>query len=135
MPNTYTYDAALVTLVVDGRFITGFAEGSMVEAEKDEDNFEAKVSAQGDVGVAKRNNSLGTITVTLMQGSPDVLYLNSLANSGKEFATWAQSNGENAEKVGGTRAMVKKPADIAFSDEIEDREFEIQVFDYTVGGQ
>ncbi|WP_214797680.1 DUF3277 domain-containing protein [Exiguobacterium sp. s5] len=134
MANTYTYDAALVTLVVNGRFITGFAEGSMVEAEKDEDNFETKVSAQGDVGIAKRNNTLGTITVILMQGSPDVLYLNALANSGQMVPVWAQSNGENAEKVGGTQAMVKKPADVEFSDEISEREFEFQVFDYTVQG-
>lgn len=132
MGNTYTYDAALSTVTVDSRFLTGFAEGSFVEFSKDEDNFSAKVSAQGDVGIAKRNNTLGTVTVTLAQTSPDVTFLNNLANTGKIVPVWVQTGGDAKEKAGGTKAMVKKPADGTLSDEIEDREFEIQVFDYTV---
>jgi hypothetical protein len=131
MSNTYTYDAMQSTVVVDGRFITGFQEGSFVEWSKDEDNFSAKVSAQGDVGVAKRNNTLGTITLTLAQTSPDVAYLKKLANTGQMFPIWAQTGGDTLEKIGGTKAMVKKSPDGTLSDEIEDRQFEIQVFDYT----
>lgn len=130
MTNTYTYDASETTVTVDGRFLTGFAEGTFVEFSKDEDNFKVKVSAQGDVGVAKNNNKLGTIKVTLAQTSPDVSFLNKLANTGKMVPVWVQSSGDNKEKVGGTKAMVKKPADGKMSDEIEDREFEFQVMDY-----
>lgn len=132
MGQTYTYDAKTSTVTADSRFLTGFAEGSFVEWEKDEDNFDVKVSAQGDVGIANRNNSLGTITVTLMQTSPDVAYLNKLANTGKIFPIWVQAGGDTKEKVGGTQARVLKPADGTLSDEIEDREFEIKVFDFTV---
>jgi hypothetical protein len=124
-----TYNAKDVTVTVDGRYLTGYAEGSMVEAEKDEDNFSAKVSAQGDVAVAITNNDLGTVTITLDQTSPDVAYLNALANSKKVIPIWVQNG---SEKVGGTEAMVKKPANVTFGDETEDREFEVQVFDYTV---
>jgi hypothetical protein len=124
-----TYDAKAVTVTLDGRYLTGFAEGSMVECEKDEDNFSTKVSAQGDVGIAITNNTLGTITITLAQTSPEVAYLNMLANTRRIVPIWVQNG---TEKAGGTRAMVKKPANVNLSDEIEDREFEVQVFDYSV---
>lgn len=127
-----TYDARDVSVSVDTTFVTGFAEGTFVSCEKDEDNFEAKVSAQGDVAVAKRNNTLATITITLNQTSPSIPLLNKLANSSKMVPIWVISNNAVKEKVGGTQAMVKKPADIEFSDEVSDREYEIQVFDYTV---
>jgi hypothetical protein len=126
--SVYTYDAKAATVVADSRFLTGFAEGSMVEWEKDEDNVSVMVDAQGTVGVAKRNNTLGTITITLAQTSPDVPYLKKLANTGKVFPIWVQSGNE---KVGGTQAMVKKTPDGELGDEISEREFEIQVFDYT----
>jgi UTP-glucose-1-phosphate uridylyltransferase len=132
MAEVRTYDASNVTVTVKGQFITGFAEGSFVECEKDETNFDVKVSAQGDVSVAKRNNTLGTITITLSQTSPSVNFLDSLANSGEIFPVSVISNNEVKEKVYGTKAMVEKPANKTFSDEVEDREFTIKVFDYTV---
>lgn len=125
-----TYNAKQSTVIVGGRYITGFAEGSMVEWEKNEDNFESKVSAQGDVGIAIRNDTRGTVTITLAQTSPDVAYLKGLANTNAMFPIWIQAGGDTEEKVGGTQAMVKKTPDGALSDEIEDRQFEIEVFDY-----
>ena len=132
MPNSYTYDASEVTISIDGRFMVDHGEGDFVSWEKDEDNFDAKVSANGTVGIAKRNNNLGTITYKPMQGSPEVNYLNKLANTGKQFSIWVNSGGDNPEIVGGTQAMVLKPADGSLEDEASDREFEIKVFDYTV---
>lgn len=122
----YSYDAKETTVVVDGRYITAFDEGTMVEWSKDEENFAAKIDAQGAVGVAKRNNTLGTLTINLMQTSPDLAFLKKLANTNKEFAVWVQNK---SEKVGATRAMVKKTPDGSFGDELEARSIEIQLFD------
>jgi hypothetical protein len=132
MPEVRTYDPMNVTVTVKNQFITGFAEGSFVECEKDEANFDTKVSAQGEVSVSKRNNPLGTVTLTLSQTSPSVSFLDSLAKSGEIFPISVISNNEPKEKVYGTQAMVEKPANKTFSDEVEDREFTIKVFDYTV---
>ncbi len=123
-----TYDASLVTVIVEGRFLTGFDEGEMVSWEKDEENFSTKIDAQGNTATAVVNNTLGTITIPLNQTSPDLKFMKNLANTKKEFPIWVQSP---TEKIGGTRAMVKKTPDGSFSDETEAREFEIQVFDYT----
>lgn len=123
-----TVDSRDTSIVMDGQFITGFAEGSYVEWEKDEDNFSAKVDAFGDVGVAITNNTLGTITITLSQTSPSLALVKRLANSRKRFPIWVTTPDE---KVGGTEAMIKQTPSGGLSDEIEDREIEIQVFDYT----
>ncbi|MEH2977199.1 MULTISPECIES: phage structural protein [Bacillus] len=125
----YVYDANEVNTNIDGKIVTGYSEGTMVSCAKDEEKFSTKVSAKGDVSVATKNNPLGTITLTLSMGSPFVPYLNGLANTAKTFPIWVTGG---QEKIGGTEAMVKKPADAEFGDEIGDREFEIQVFDYTV---
>ncbi|ASC83618.1 phage structural protein [Bacillus subtilis] len=125
----YVYDANEVNTNIDGKIVTGYSEGTMVSCAKDEEKFSTKVSAKGDVSVATKNNPLGTITLTLSMGSPFVPYLNKMANTAQTFPIWVTGG---QEKIGGTEAMVKKPADAEFSDEIGDREFEIQVFDYTV---
>ncbi|MEK4692437.1 DUF3277 domain-containing protein [Bacillus sp. FSL W8-1202] len=125
----YVYDANEVNTNIDGKIVTGYSEGTMVSCAKDEEKFSTKVSAKGDVSVATKNNPLGTITLTLSMGSPFVPYLNKMANTAQRFPIWVTGG---QEKIGGTEAMVKKPADAEFSDEIGDREFKIQVFDYTV---
>jgi hypothetical protein len=130
--NTYTYDASLVSVTIDGRYMVDHGEGDFVSWEKDEDNIDVKVSANGTTGITKRNNKLGTITYKPMQGSPEVSFLNKLANTFEQFPIWVNSGGDNPEIVGGTQAMVLKPADGSLEDEASDREFEIKVFDYTV---
>lgn len=112
-------------------YVTGLGE-DMVSAEKDEDNVSAVVGAQGDVVVNKINNSLGTITLTVQGTSPQKKSLLELANSGSMFEIWV-NNKSIGENVGGTKAMIKKTPALEQGTELADREFEIQVFDYTVG--
>lgn len=126
-----SYDAKNVTVTVDGTYITGFAEGSFVEAEKSENTFESSVGAQGDVGISEINNPLGAITLTVQQTSPSLAYLNRLAASKRIVPVWVISSNEVKEKIGGTQARVVKPAGSTFSNNIESRAFEIQVFDFT----
>lgn len=124
------YDVAKVNLIVGGVIITGFAEKSMIKAKKDEDNSSFKYSPKGDSAVAVSYHAGGEIEVTLMQTSPHVAYLNSLATKGTMVPTWVTSNNEVSEQYGGTKAIVMKPADAEFSGEITDRKFTIKVLDY-----
>lgn len=128
MSQVRSVDARDTSVNLGSRFLTGFAEGSFVEWEKDEDNFNAKVDAFGDVAVAITNNTLGTITITLSQTSPSLPYIKQLANSRAMFPIWVTTPDE---KVGGTQAMVVKSPSGTLSDEVEDREVEIRVFDFT----
>jgi len=124
------YDANLCTFVVDGRFITGFEEGSMISAEKTEDAFSVKVDAQGVPIISETNNPLGTVTATLSQTSPSYAYLMQKAKSKQEFPVWVTYAGEPAEKAGGTRARITKTPAKEFSNEAGGREFAFQIFDY-----
>jgi len=127
------YDAQLVTVVVDGRFITGFADGSFVSSEKDEESFSTKVGAQGDVVVSKTNNPLGTITLTVQQESPSNRFLKQKAKTTTPFPIWvtAPDGQGGTEKSGGTQALIKKAPSKEYEEESGSREYEFQVFDYT----
>ena len=126
-----TYDAKDVSVIVGGVYITGMAEGSFVSFEKDEENRTPNVGAQGDVAVAKVNNPLGTITITLQQTSPQIPYLNQLASKDEFFETRIIYKGNIDEKTGGTKCYIKRPPTGEYADEVSTREVEIAVLDYT----
>lgn len=126
-----TYDPKKTTVNVGGRFLTGFADGTMVSSEKDEDNFSETASALGEPIITESYNPFGTITVTLSQTSPDIPYMEDLAKSRREVPVWVNYSGEPKEKSGGTRCRVKKPSGKEYGDEAGSREYEIKAFDYT----
>ncbi len=128
MAQATTFDAKSVTVTVGGVYLTGFSE-SMVEIEKDEDNYEVKVGAQGDTVRTKINNPLGTITVTLLQTSPQVAYLDKLANTGELVPVSVINVGPPKETVTVSEAFIKKPAARSYGNEAEDREYEFQCMD------
>lgn len=112
---TATYDPNDVAVIVDGTYLTGFSE-DMVEIEKAENNFETKVGAQGDVVRTKVNNPLGTITVTLLPSSPQVAFLDRLANSGNLVPVSVIHSGTPKETTTVTEAYVVKPATRTYFD-------------------
>lgn len=125
-----TYNAKDCVVTVGDVFITGLGE-DMVTGEKDEDNINPVVGAQGDVVVNEVNNDLGTITLTVQGTSPQKAYLLGLAKSKEMVSIWV-NNKSIGEKFGGTKAMIKKTPSLEHGAELADREFEFSVFDYTV---
>ena len=129
MGNITSYDAKDVVITVGGVYITGLGE-DMVTGEKDEDSVSAQVGAQGDTVVNEVNNDLGTVTITVQGTSPQMPYLKKLAKSKTMTDIWVNNKKLN-EKFGGSKAMIKKMPDLSYGSELEDREIEFQVFDYT----
>lgn len=127
-----SYDAKDVSVIVNGTYLTGFAEGTFVSYEKTEDRWNISTGSMGDVARAKVNNPLGTITVTLQQTSPQVSMLNKLAKSGKIVEARVIHKGVNTEKVGGTQCFVLKESNGEYSDEVSSREFTIQILDFDI---
>ena len=127
-----SYDAKDVSVIVNGIYLTGFADGTFVSYEKTEDGWTISTGSMGEVARAKVNNPLGTITVTLQQTSPQVSMLNNLAKSGKLVEARVIHKGTNTEKVGGTQCFVMKPASGEYGSEISNREFTINVLDYSI---
>jgi len=70
MASFKTYNPALVTVSFDGINVTGFMDGTFVEAERDEDTFTKHVGATGDVTRTRNLNTSGKVTITLVAASP-----------------------------------------------------------------
>src|SRR5690625_2008017 len=126
-----TYDPQDVNVIVDGTIITGFAEGTMVTAEKDEDDFTATYGAQGDYSSAESHNTLGTVTITLKHNSPSLSFLRSLRNQRAFFPVYVTDANDDSEvRAGGSDARVLNAPGLERGNETTETEVEIKVFDY-----
>lgn len=65
-----TYNPALVVVSYKGINVTGFMDGTFIEAERDEEAFTKHVGATGDVTRTRNLNESGKVTITLVQTSP-----------------------------------------------------------------
>ena len=127
-----TYDPRQVSVIVNGLFLTGFAESTFVSTEKAEDNYAPHVGAQGEVDRSRNVSPLGTITVTLKQTSPSNAVLNNLAKSKDTFPARVVDNNEPKTVIGGSECWIIKQPDMERSNEISSNEWQIQVADYDV---
>lgn len=123
------YNAKDCVITWGNTYITGLAE-DMVTGSKDEEFFSTNVGAQGDVVVSETNNPLGTVTITLQGTSPQRKQLIADAKAGVVAPLWV-NNKNLGRKFGGTQARIKNFPEDAEGAELEDLEFEFQVFDYT----
>jgi hypothetical protein len=64
-----TYDPKLVSVIVGGKIMSGFADGTYVMVERNEAAYALKVGVDGEGTRAKSNNRSGKITITLMNSS------------------------------------------------------------------
>jgi len=77
-----TYSPAKVVVNLAGVLtLTGFAEGTSIQAARAVDNSSQTVGMQGDVGLTATANQTGTLTFTLMQNSEANLALSALQNA------------------------------------------------------
>ncbi len=126
------YDVKKITVVVDGRFLTGFSADTKVSAEKDEDSQTEYIGVEGDVDFSKNASNAGTVTVSLKSTSPSIAYLNNLANTRKIFPISVVDLNDNGANATGTEAFVRKPILPDKGKEISDVEYEIFVGDLSI---
>lgn len=130
-----TYDPLKVNLIVGDVAIVGFAEGSMIEVERNEDAIYPYVGTKGEVSIAESADKTGTIKVVLKQTSPSVGYLNTLAKQKGDdsfFPVSIVNMNTNGQSASGTKCRVKKMASESYDKEITEREFEIFVADLDI---
>lgn len=118
-----------LSLTVNGRFITGFAEDGLTW-EKTEDNIEMNVGAQGEVLTNTHYNPTGQMTIRLKANSPSITYLNQLANSKRPVAVHGRRTGALNESAGGNKGYVQRPASASFGRNAENREFIVVIEDF-----
>lgn len=120
-----SYDPDKVVITVGGYGITGFADGTYVNITRDSDDFSDVAGADGEVARAKSNDKRGAIVLTLMQTSKANAVLSGLAQSGAVVTVTIQD--QNSEGgYASEQSWVLKPADAAFSKQIETREWTLR---------
>lgn len=117
------YDPKKLSVVVDGRHLTGFSEDTKVSVEREEEGMFAYVGVDGDVDHAINANNSGTITVSMRSTSPSIAFLNQLANSKKLFPVSVIDLNENGVNASATEAFVEMPVYPEHGKEISEVEF------------
>lgn len=128
---TATYDPKAVIVTFNGKIITGFADGTFIKGERNEDVYTNHVGIDGKVTRVKNNNNTGTITITLKHNSPSNRLLEKYAKSGKVGnISVTDTNFDDDVSMGGSEAWVKKPAAFERGKEVSDREWVFDTADY-----
>ena len=129
---TTVYDPKKVTVIYDGMVITGFADDSMIEAEKNEDNIMPHVGVLGEVSVAINADNTGTVTLSLASTSPFIKILAEKARANTVAPLSIVDMNENGVNVGGTEAVIIKAPNVTIGKEVESQEVQFFVADYTI---
>jgi len=128
-----TYDAKQVAVIIDGVPMSGFADGSFVVVERDNDTFSKVSGADGIVSRSKSNDRAGSLVLTLAQTSPsnDVLsaiqQLDEQANAGVVAVLIQDFSGRSV--FVSAFGWIRKPPSSEFGKEINDREWTLDLAD------
>lgn len=140
MPDFKNYDPARVVVTFAGIPIRGYAEGTFVSLERDEDSFEKSVGAQGDVTRVRKRNRAGRATITLQQASPtnDELSARVLLDeqTGAGYGPLMVKDLNGTTLASAAVAWLVRPSSVSFADSAEGREWMIDCAELTltVGG-
>ena len=119
------YDPKNVSVIVGGKILSGFADGTFIKAERNEQAYTLKVGVDGEGARAKNNNKSGKLTFTLMQtsSSNDVMSAyaaaDELGNGGAVPVLIKDHNGSSV--VTALTAWVQKLPDLEDAKEISMR--------------
>ena len=135
-----TYDPKQVTLVIGTHTVTGYMDGTFINASRNEDAFTTVVGADGEVTRVKSNNKSGRITATIKQSSDSndvlsaILAADELGNAGIVPILIKDLKGRTLGAA--ARAWGVKMAEIVYSKGVEGRAwiFESDEFLPFVGG-
>lgn len=135
-----TYDPSQVIINFSGVQLSGFADGTFITASRRNDMFTMVVGADGETSRSKSSDRSGEVALTLKATSPsnDILaaiqIADELSNSGVKPLVITDKSGRTTLFSG--TAWLRKPADVEFGMEVNDREwnFDCPDLDVFVGG-
>lgn len=135
-----TYDPKDITVVFSGILITGYADGTFCEIDREADAFTDVAGAGGEVARARTQDRRGTIKVTLMMTSPTNDLLSATAAVDESTGNgvgeiMVKDNNGTSIASGSESWIMKKPAKV-YAKEIESLEWRIRVANlvHIVGG-
>lgn len=127
-----TYDPNDVSVVAFGIPITGYADGTFVSVEFNEDSFSLTVGTDGDACRAKTSNKSARMTITLLQSSlaNDLLSavhaLDILTPSGDGIGPFLMKDNSGRTLFAAEKCWITKMPTTTFSREAESREWVLE---------
>lgn len=140
--NFNQYDPLAVLISFNEVTFVGLAEGTFVEAQRDEDAFTKKTGSTGDVARVKNRNRGGSVKITLMQTSPTNAQLSAYHKKGEKLPLISSDVGQLQIKdlLGNTlvhadKAWIKKVSNVSYGKDLSGREwtFDCAALDMDVG--
>ncbi len=120
-----TFDPKQTSMIVGGKIMSGFADGTYIKVTRNEQSFTLKVGVDGEGSRAKSNNKSGKFEITLMQTSPSNDDLAALAAadeaSGLGLAPCLMKDGSGRTVCQATTAWVQKQPDVELGKEVGTR--------------
>lgn len=137
-----TYDPAQVSAIVAGIPLSGFAPGTFITVEQNEDSFSLTTGPDGDSCRAKSNNRSARVTFTLLQSSAVNDLLSALHNldinspSGDGIGPFLLKDNSGRTVNAAEHCWIVKPANSSFGGEVENREWTVEsdFMNHFVGG-
>lgn len=135
-----TYDPGQLVVSFRGNILTGFAPGTFLRVERNEDNFTLVVGADGEHARARSRNKSAKVTFTLMQTSASNDILSAAAATdeigGDGTGAFLAKDLSGRTVAEAEVAWVKKYPGLEFSNEVGNREWELESgrLALTVGG-
>lgn len=121
------YDPKSVTKIIAGQIIAGYAEGTFITVERNEDSANLSIGSQGEGTRTVTRNRSGRVTLTLQQTSPSngVLDAQRIAMelSGGGIFSMLGKDSDSGDTWAGATSWVVKPATMEFSNETSNREW------------
>ena len=125
-----TYNPADVTIVVAGVPISGFADGTFINAARDNPSFTNGSGADGEGWRAKSNDKTATVTLTLLQTSEANDLLSALSAldeaSGDGVGPLLIKDNSGRTLLAAETCWLEKPADSEFAREVSNREWVVK---------
>ena len=134
MPAVKTrYNPRDIVLTLGTFIITGFADGTFINIEQDEDSFSDVSGADGEVERAASNDGRATANITLLQGADSNSFLASLHAAdkltGQGVVPFLMKDLNSVDLVTAANAWIIKPAAIERGKEIVGQEWSIRLAD------
>lgn len=76
-----TYDTKAISIIISGQIASGFADGTFLLVDFDEDAYLLQIGVDGEGARSKSNNNAGTFTITLQQTASFNLVLSAVAEA------------------------------------------------------
>lgn len=118
-----------ITVIVGTQAVSGFKEGTFVEAERSVETSAIEVGSDGEATLTISPNQMGTVKMTLQQASPLNDYFNTLfqaiqqKNLSVGIVSIMVKDKNGTTVVNSKQSAVQKPAKVSFADKPEGREW------------